>query len=181
MRHLLVMSIVVAGTCVYAEQAPRQGSAIIMELSSAAFGNMQPIPVEYTCEGRDISPPLRWAHAPAATKSFALIMDDPDAPGGTWDHWLLYNISATLDSLPAAASAKTGLPAGTCEGVNSWGKTGWGGPCPPSGTHRYVFKLYALDTLLSFKSPPRKRSLVDALQGHTLELAQLVGTYRKQQ
>jgi Raf kinase inhibitor-like YbhB/YbcL family protein len=151
-----------------------------MELSSPAFGNRQPIPAEHTCEGKDISPPLHWVHAPAATKSFALIMDDPDAPGGTWDHWLLYNIPATRDSLPAGANAKSGLPAGTCEGVNGWGKKGWGGPCPPSGTHHYVFKLYALDTLLSFKSPPGKKALEVALQRHTLELAQLVGTYRKQ-
>ncbi len=155
-----------------------------MHITSTAFAAMASIPSQYTCEGKDLSPPLSFADAPAGTKSFALIVDDPDAPDPrapktVWVHWVLYDIPAGTTGLPeAVTSAK--LPAGTREGKNDWGRTGWGGPCPPIGRHRYFFKLYALDTVLPDLRQPKKADLEKAMQGHILASAELVGTYQKQ-
>lgn len=148
--------------------------AMALIIYSTAFDPNALIPPKYTCDGRDVSIPLKWEGAPAGTQSFALIMDDPDAPVGTWDHWILFNIPAKATELPEDIK---NLPAGTGEGKNSWGKTGYGGPCPPDREHRYFFKLYAVDTLLDLKAGVNKKELENALKGHTLGQAELVGRY----
>jgi Raf kinase inhibitor-like YbhB/YbcL family protein len=152
-------------------------------LSSPAFSDGKIIPREYTCEGADLSPQLRWQGAPSATRSFVLIVDDPDAPDPrhpkmTYVHWVLYDIPAAATGL-ARGIARKALPAGTREGVNDWKRTGYGGPCPPIGRHRYFHKLYALDTTLGEIKPPTKDKVLAAMKGHVLAEAQLVGTYQK--
>jgi Raf kinase inhibitor-like YbhB/YbcL family protein len=154
-----------------------------LKLSSSAFVDNGAIPAVYTCEGKDVSPPLSWSGAPAGTKCFALIVDDPDAPDPaqprmTWVHWVLYDLPATGSGLPEAV-ASAALPAGTREGLNDWGRTGYGGPCPPIGRHRYFHKLYALDTVLPDLNRPKKAALENAMRGHILEQATLIGTYQK--
>jgi len=154
-----------------------------LSISSTAFAPHGEIPVRFTCEGEDLSPPLAWAGAPAGTKGFALIVDDPDAPDPaaprmTWVHWVLYDLPASANGLPEAVAAAA-LPAGTREGVNDWKRTGWGGPCPPIGRHRYFFKLYALDTVLGDLGRPTQAALEQAMAGHVLARAELVGTYQK--
>ncbi len=152
-------------------------------LTSAAFTQQGAIPKKYTCEGTDVSPPLAWTGLPPGTKSLALVVDDPDAPDPaapktTWVHWVLYNLPPTADGLPEGASV---LPAGTQQGLNDWRRSGYGGPCPPIGRHRYFHKLYALDTVLPDLGRPTKAALEKAMQGHILGQAHLVGTYQKQQ
>ena len=150
-------------------------------LASGAFKKGEAIPKQYGCKGADISPPLEWSNIPNNTKTLALIVDDPDAPDPampkmTWVHWVLYNLPATNGGLPEGAKA---LPAGTKEGVNDWKRTGYGGPCPPIGRHRYFHKLYALDTVLPDLRQPTKAKLEEAMTGHILGEAQLMGTYQK--
>jgi Raf kinase inhibitor-like YbhB/YbcL family protein len=152
-----------------------------MRLTSPAFTPGGSLPAVYTCEGKDVSPPLHWTQPPQGTKSFALIVDDPDAPDPqhprtTWVHWVLYNVPPSTDALPEGVTA---LPAGTREGRNDWKRTGYGGPCPPIGRHRYFFKLYALDTEFADLNGPSKSALETAMQGHVLARAELVGTYQK--
>jgi hypothetical protein len=142
------------------------------------------IPKEYTCEGKDVSPPLAWENVPAQAKSLVLIVDDPDAPDPaapmmTWVHWVLYNLPPDSKGLPEGV-AKKSLPTGTEEGTNDWKRAGYGGPCPPIGRHRYFHKLYALDTVLSGLSAPTKKQVEKAMQGHVLASAELVGTYEKE-
>lgn len=163
-----------------AAQKEGQGT---MELTSPNFEHQETIPAKYTCQGEDRSPALEWSGLPQGTKSFALIVDDPDAPDPknpkmTWVHWVLYNIPTGIDSLPEAVE-KNELPTETLEGVNDWKRTGYGGPCPPVGTHRYFFKLYALDTVLPDLGRPTKTDLENAMKGHILEKAELIGLYRK--
>ncbi len=150
-----------------------------LSITSPVFSNGQPIPAIYTCKGRDTSPALAWGDPPAGTKSFALIMDDPDAPGGTWVHWVIYNIPASALGLTEATPANAQLVDGSINGKNSWGKLGYGGPCPPSGTHRYFFKLYALDAVLGLSSGVDKQGLLAAMQGHILTQGELMGTFSK--
>jgi len=150
-------------------------------LSSPAFGAGESIPVEYTCEGADRSPPLAWQGAPAATRSFVLIVDDPDAPDPaaprmTWVHWLLYNLPASTHSLTAGAGD---VPAAARAGTNDFKRTAYGGPCPPIGRHRYLHKLYALDIELPDLGAPDKAALLAAMQDHVLAQTQLIGTYIK--
>lgn len=152
-----------------------------MTISSPAFAHNAPIPPRFTCQGSDVSPALAWRDVPAATQSLTLIVDDPDAPDPaaprmTWVHWLLYNLPADCTGLPEAVAS---LPAGTCEGINDWQRTGYGGPCPPIGRHRYFFKLYALDTRLPDLGTPTKAQLEQAMAGHVIAQAWLVGTYQK--
>lgn len=152
-------------------------------LSSAAFPAGNPIPRRYTCDGEDVSPPLAWTGAPAATRSFALVVDDPDAPDPraprmTWVHWVLYNLPADCAGLPEGVRA-VDLPAGTRQGRNDWRRVGYGGPCPPIGRHRYFHKLYALDTVLPDLAEPDKGALEQAMRGHVIAEAALVGTYQR--
>jgi len=155
-----------------------------MEITSPGFAHEQPIPRKFTCEGDDVSPALSWSGAPAGTVSFALIVDDPDAPDPaapkmTWVHWVLYDMPADATGLPESA-AKSALPAGTREGQNDWKRTGYGGPCPPIGRHRYYHKLFALDTKLGDLRTPTSAALQKAMSGHILAQAVLMGTYQKQ-
>jgi Raf kinase inhibitor-like YbhB/YbcL family protein len=152
-----------------------------MQLTSPDFSPNGPIPTVHTCEGPDRAPALAWAEPPAAGKSFVLIVDDPDAPDPaaprmTWVHWVIYNLPASARALAPGGT----LPAGTLEGLNDWKRTGWRGPCPPIGRHRYFFKLYALDTILPDLKRPSKAQVEKAMQGHVLARAELVGTYQKQ-
>jgi Raf kinase inhibitor-like YbhB/YbcL family protein len=154
-----------------------------LSLTSPAFTSNGAIPKHYTCEGEDVSPPLNWSQAPPGTQSFALIIDDPDAPDPrapkmTWVHWLIHNLPAATQGLPEAASRR-GLPGGAVQGINDWKRGDYGGPCPPIGRHRYFHKLYALDTTLSGLDRPTKAELLAAMQGHVLAQAELVGTYQK--
>lgn len=152
-----------------------------MRINSTAFSHETAIPTLYTCEGKDISPPITWSDIPPGAKSLALVVDDPDAPDPaapkmTWVHWVLYNLPAGNGGLPEGVSA---LPAGAKEGVNDWKRTGYGGPCPPIGRHRYFHKLYALDTVLPDLKQPTKAKLEEAMKGHVISEAQLMGTYQK--
>ena len=154
-----------------------------LTLSSSAFTDGAAIPRQYTCQGDDRSPPLSWSGIPDTAASLALIVDDPDAPDPraprrTWVHWLLYNLPVSGGGLDDGVRSAD-LPAGTGEGLNDWGRSGYGGPCPPVGRHRYFFKLYALDTRLSDLQQPTKGQLEAAMQGHILAQAQLIGTYEK--
>ena len=148
-------------------------------LTSTAFTQGRPIPALYTCEGKDSSPPLAWNEPPAGTKSFALISDDPDAPGKMWVHWVIWNVPPSARQLPEAVPATETLSDGSRQGMTDFGRVGYGGPCPPSGTHRYLFKLYALDLVLDLKPGATKRDLEQAMNGHILAQIQLVGTYQK--
>lgn len=151
-----------------------------LSISSAAFTEGSRIPEQYTCEGKDISPPLSWNDAPEGTESFALICDDPDAPMGTWDHWVIFNIPADSEGLSEAVPTEESLANGSKHGLNSWKNTNYGGPCPPPGNpHRYFFKLYALDTMLPLTSEVNKSSLEKTMQDHILEEAQLMGTFSR--
>ena len=152
-----------------------------LSLTSPSFSPNGEIPIRHTCEGQDISPALDWSGAPAGTRSFALIVDDPDAPDPrapkmTWVHWILYNLPASASGLAEGVKV---LPSGSGEGRNDWRRTGYGGPCPPIGRHRYFHKLYALDTMLPDLGKPTKSQLEQAMQGHILAQAELIGTYRK--
>jgi Raf kinase inhibitor-like YbhB/YbcL family protein len=148
-------------------------------LNSSAFDPDQPIPVKYTCDDEDVSPPLEWHDPPEDTASFALIVDDPDAPGGTWVHWVLYNLPAEIRNLAQGVPSGAALADGGLNGRNSWKHLGYGGPCPPGGTHRYYFRLYALDTVLELDGEPDKDQLVRAMEGHILAQTDLMGTYAR--
>jgi hypothetical protein len=154
-----------------------------LALTSSAFTHNGPIPRTYTCQGSDISVPLAWSGLPPGTKSLALIVDDPDAPDPaapkmTWVHWVLYNIPPDATGLPQGVKPAD-LPRGTFEGINDWKRTGYGGPCPPIGTHRYFHKLYALDVVLPDLGKPSKAQLEQAMKGHVLAQSELIGTYKK--
>jgi Raf kinase inhibitor-like YbhB/YbcL family protein len=149
-----------------------------MHLTSAAFCEGEPIPVKFTCEGLNASPPLQWADVPADAKSLALTTDDPDAPGGTWIHWILYDLPAKVSKLAEALPRNQYTPAGARQGLNSFGHLGYGGPCPPAGSpHRYFFRLYALDCPLDLKPGATRSDVEEAMKGHVLAEAQLMGTY----
>ena len=157
-----------------------------MKIKSSVFRDGEAIPAQYTCDGKDISPPLAWENIPASTQSLALIVDDPDAPGKTWVHWVLYNLSAQVTELDEGAGHK-GVSVFThkqgggkvMQGKNDFRNFGYGGPCPPSGRHRYFFKLYALDAVLNLPSGCTKAALEKAINGHILEHTQLIGTYKR--
>ena len=154
-------------------------------LTSLAFAHLAEIPTQYTCQGANTSPPLAWSNLPDGTQSLTLIVDDPDAPDPaapkmTWVHWVLYNLPPTAAGL-AEAVKPAALPVGTKEGLNDWQRTGYGGPCPPVGRHRYFLKLYALDVVLPDLDRPTKAQLEKAMAGHILGQAELVGTYQKRQ
>jgi Raf kinase inhibitor-like YbhB/YbcL family protein len=152
-----------------------------ISLTSSAFAEGTAIPREYTCQGRDISPSLKWTGVPSETKSLALIMDDPDAPTGTWVHWVLYDLAPSMTELPEGLSAKEHIAPGSGkEGLNDFKRSGYGGPCPPAGKpHRYFFKLYALDTTLDLKPGAKKKDLERAMEKHILAQGQLMATYKR--
>ncbi|MBU0661521.1 YbhB/YbcL family Raf kinase inhibitor-like protein [Patescibacteria group bacterium] len=156
------------------EDIPVIAEKIPLTLSSEAFTEGQAIPAVYTCDGTDINPPLAIPTAPAETKGFALIVDDPDAPAGDWVHWLVWNISPGTNTILTQT-----VPKGAVQGKNDFGKTSYGGPCPPSGTHRYMFKLYALDAKLDLASGANKAALLKAMKGHILDQTTLSGTYSR--
>ncbi len=146
-----------------------------MKLNSSAFENNQLIPAKYTCDGEDISPPLEISGVPEGSQSLVLIVDDPDAPMGTWDHWIVWNINPSTSSIE-----ENSVPEEAIEGMNSFGKQPYGGPCPPSGTHHYHFKLYALDTKLELDSSSEKKDVEKAMENHILDRAELIGLYQRQ-
>jgi Raf kinase inhibitor-like YbhB/YbcL family protein len=157
--------------------------AMTLTLNSPDFVHNGPMPARLTCDDQDLSPQLHWSGVPARAQSLALIVDDPDAPDPaaprmTWVHWVLYNMPPTATGLPEGVVAHA-LPPGTREGVNDWGRTGYGGPCPPIGRHRYFHKLYALDAVLPDLGKPTKAALEQAMAGHVLASTELVGTYQK--
>ena len=157
----------------------KQEKTMELKITSSAFDEGGMIPKKYTCDAENVSPPLAWSGAPSGTKSFALICDDPDAPAGTWVHWVVYNIPAGEKGLNEAVPQNKKLENGTMQGISDFGKPGYGGPCPPGGTHRYFFKLYALDIALKIQSDFTKDSLLDAMKGHLLAEGQLMGKYTR--
>src|SRR5712692_689410 len=148
-------------------------------LTSTAFQEGQPIPRQHTCDGVNVSPALEWSGAPQNAKTLAIICDDPDAPSGTWVHWVLYNLPADRIGLGENVPATENVPGDGLQGTNDFQKIGYGGPCPPSGTHHYFFKLYALDGELSLKAGATKAELLKAMEGHIIAQTQLMGTYKR--
>ncbi len=168
-----------AGYCLVNTGYAKQG----MSIKSKAFENGAEIPLKYTCEGSNLTIPLQWSNVPSSTKSLVLVVDDPDAPNPerpkmVWVHWVLYDIPVTVTSL-SEGPRDAALPKGVRQGMNSWKKKSWGGPCPPMGRHRYFFKLFALDRLMGDLHTPNEKELMKAIDGHVLEKAELVGTYMK--
>jgi Raf kinase inhibitor-like YbhB/YbcL family protein len=161
------------------QMTSEEGVTMAIELTSPAFEDGEAIPVKYSCDGEDISPALSWKNLPAGTVSLALIVDDPDAPGGTWVHWVAYDIPPETAGFPEKIPATSELPSGGKQGNNSWKRVGYGGPCPPRGTHRYFFKLYALDTVLGLDTGFTKGRLLRAMEGHVLDQGQLMGTFSR--
>ena len=151
-----------------------------IKITSSAFADGGLIPAKYTCDGADVSPPLQWDVVPEGAKSIALICDDPDAPMGTWVHWVLFNLPAQAKDLAENIPPDKTLPDGAKQGTNDFRRIGYGGPCPPSGTHRYFFKIYALDTELDLEAGASKRQLLKAMDGHILAQGQLIGKYKRQ-
>ncbi|HHT18307.1 MAG: YbhB/YbcL family Raf kinase inhibitor-like protein [Euryarchaeota archaeon] len=155
---------------------------MVLKISSPVFSDGEPIPPKYTCEGSNISPPLDWDTSKLSISdngSIALICDDPDAPGGTWIHWVIFNLPPEISSLPEMVMPREELENGALQGSNSWGNIGYSGPCPPSGTHRYYFKVYALDVKLNLSSGVTKEEVLRAMEGHILDEGQLMGTYTR--
>ena len=181
LAYLLTLTVALLST---ASLAAEGGTAMTLALVSTSFEANGEIPTRYTCEGEDVSPPLAWSGVPEGSQSLVLIIDDPDAPDPrapkmTWVHWVLYNLPPDVEGLPEGV-ASTALPEGTLEGLNDWRRTGYGGPCPPIGRHRYFHKLYALDIRLPDLGKPTKAQVETAMTDHILGQAELVSTYQKQ-
>lgn len=177
------IAVVVSAAQCGQQQAPaaKKGTTIVNSIvvTSRAFKNMQPLPVTYACDGEDVSPPLAWSGVPSAAKSLVLIADDPDAPAGTWVHWVLYDLPASLDSLEENVPKTDTLANGGRQGITDFRRIGYGGPCPPSGTHRYFFRLFALDVILGLPPGKTRRDIDRAMQGHIIASGELVGTYSR--
>lgn len=150
-----------------------------IKLTSTAFEQAGMIPPRYTCDGEDVSPALNWDSVPETAKSLALVCDDPDAPMGTFVHWVLYNLPGDVRELPEDVPAEASLPNGARQGTSDFGQTGYGGPCPPRGTHRYFFRIYALDTPLDLAAGASRAELLEAMEGHILAQGQLMGKYQR--
>jgi len=179
---LLTIPALLVCSCKDSEQADSGavgGKKMEIKITSSAFEDGGLIPAKYTCDGADVSPPLQWDAVPEGTKSIALISDDPDAPMGTWVHWVLFNLPAQTRELPENVPTDETLPNGAKQGITDFGRVGYGGPCPPSGTHRYFFKIYALDTELQIDTGAGKRGLLKAMEGHILRQGQLMGKYKR--
>lgn len=185
MKRMYLLGCAVAlalSACQPPEQIPlavTQEVPMSISLTSSAFEPGKAIPADHTCKGRDLSPALSWGEPPAGTQGFALIMDDPDAPMGTWVHWVIFNIPDTARGLAEGLPAGGQLADGSLQGNNSSRHQGYNGPCPPSGTHRYFFKLYALDVALGLSAGATKEQVLAAMQGHVLAQAELMGTFGK--
>lgn len=162
-----------------AVEAANQGDKV-MELKSTAFVHGGKIPGRYTCDGQNISPPLEWRNTPTGTESLAIICDDPDAPGGTWVHWVYYDIPAGETQLPEQVCAEERPATGGCQGINDFRQVGYGGPCPPGGVHRYYFKIFALDAKLNLPAGTTKPQLLKAMNGHILNRAELIAVYSRE-
>lgn len=184
-RTTWLLLLIVAAACSAAEEESaglaliEEEQAMTVAVSSSAFSQGTSIPTRYTCDGQDISPPLDWRGLPDGSVSLALIVEDPDAPGGNWVHWLAFNIPASTTGLPEGLPVAGPIPGGGIQGNNSWRRTGYGGPCPPSGMHRYFFKLYALDSALTLEPGITKLQLERAMAGHVLAWGQLMGTFSR--
>jgi Raf kinase inhibitor-like YbhB/YbcL family protein len=178
---LILAAIAAAGCSVDSIPSPAQGGrTMTLAISTTSFPHGGDIPRKFTCDGADASPELSWIGAPAATQAFALIADDPDAPVGTWTHWVLFDLPATTASLPEGVSKMDELPSGGRQGRNDFRKIGYGGPCPPPGkAHRYFFKLYALDAKLNLEPGASKQEVEQAMQGHILAQAEWMGKYKR--
>ena len=150
-----------------------------LKLTSTAFSEGGMIPKQYTCDGKDVSPPLSWSGVPATARTLVLICDDPDAPAGTWVHWVLFNLPASTTGLPEHVPTLKTLPNGARQGTNDFRRIGYGGPCPPGGTHRYYFKLYALELALALDAVATKAQVLEAMEGHVLAEGQLMGRYKR--
>ncbi len=177
----LIVAVAILGSMLLnaASWAQTKGGPAV-DLKSSAFQKGGDIPRKYTCDGSNASPPLRWENSPSGTKSFALVADDPDAPVGTWVHWVLYDLPANTKELPEGVPASETLSKGGKQGINDFKKTGYGGPCPPPGpAHRYFFKLYALDAQTNLKPGATKQKLLDAIKGHILAESELIGRYKR--
>jgi Raf kinase inhibitor-like YbhB/YbcL family protein len=180
--HAILALAVLLGACSRnADQTqPDEEAAMTIQLTSSAFTEGASIPAKYTCDGQDSSPPLKWSDLPQGARSLALVADDPDAPAGTWVHWVIYNIPSTVTELPEGLPTTETISNGAAQGANDFKRLGYGGPCPPRGNpHRYFFKLYALDTELSLKPGATKKELLRAMEGHILAQGQLLGTYKR--
>ena len=181
--YLLVVTGICLGACrgkKEAETLPEGVKTMAITVTSTAFQEGGMIPKQYTCDGADISPPLSWSGVPEGVKSLALVSDDPDAPMGTWVHWVLFNIPPSTHELPENVPPDETLSSGTRHGVTDFGRFGYGGPCPPGGTHRYFFKLYALDTMLDLSGRVTKTDLLNAMRDHIMAEGQLMGKYQRQ-
>ncbi len=165
------------GPAIAEQETSTNGSTMKIQLISPAFSEGQPIPLKHTCDGKDVSPPLQWTGIPSGTRSLALIVDDPDAPVGTWVHWVLYSLAPEATGLPENLDKSQYVLRGARQGLNDFKRLGYGGPCPPAGRpHRYFFKLYALDKELDLKPGATKKELLRAMEGHVLDEGQLMGT-----
>jgi Raf kinase inhibitor-like YbhB/YbcL family protein len=172
--YLIFFCIIILSTLTFAKA---EGET--MKLTSSAFDEGGMIPSKYTCDGADVSPPLKWGSLPDGTKSLALICDDPDAPVGTWVHWVYYDIPAKAKDLPENITSDEHPAPGGDQGINDFRRIGYGGPCPPGGTHRYFFKLYALDTLLNLSPGATKKRVIKAMENHIIGQVQLMGKYKR--
>jgi Raf kinase inhibitor-like YbhB/YbcL family protein len=180
-RHALTLLLLAVTVAAQSPTQPKGGqSAMAFTVTSPAFASGATIPNAYTCQGADISPPLNWSGQPNQTTSFALIVDDPDAPVGTWVHWLMWNIPGAINLLPENVSKQERVAGGAMQGRNDFGKVGYNGPCPPPGhAHRYYFRLYALDVKLTLPPGAKRKELDAAMQGHILAHAEYMGTYQR--
>ena len=178
-RMVRILSVCAATACICSGCGPKEEPAIVIRVRSPAFFDEGRIPKKYTADGPNVSPAIKWENLPDMTETVALICDDPDAPVGTWVHWIVYNIPAEEDGLPEAVPTTRKLESGALQGRNDFGNTGYGGPAPPSGTHRYYFKVYALDVKLELKLEATKKELLKAMKGHILAEGQLMGTYTR--
>jgi len=182
-RYLAILAVFLVTSCSREGErsvTEEEGAAMTVQLTSTAFTEGSSMPAKYTCDGEDVSPPLKWSNVPAGTKSLALISDDPDAPVGTWVHWVIYGIPPDVTELQEGIPKSEVLTTGAKQGISDFKRIGYGGPCPPpGGPHRYFFKLYALDAELDLKPGAAKRDLLHAMEGHILAQGQLIGTYKR--
>ena len=176
---LFCVLMVVSLQSLEAQNRKKEDSVMDIRITSTAFSQGEKIPSRYSCDGEDISPPLSWSKGPEGAGSYALIADDPDAPVGTWVHWVIYNIPPSSTSLPENVPKTPEGPGGSIQGVNDFKRYGYGGPCPPGGTHRYFFKIYALDTMIEKKAGLSKKKLLKEMEGHILAQGELMGTYSR--